>query len=225
MDSFHTIEVRWFYRGILPDEIVSWFNTLGKPLGKPDARSDFYLQSIAADLGVKLRQGNLEVKYRQQQLEAIEWAANLAEGSSDRDRQLYQLFASSKVEYWTKWICNDRAVPSSGTGTQGWIQVDKVRSQRLYRVEFDESIESIEIDTPRSDAAAIELTQLHLLEQDWWTIACEYLGNNISIDRQFIPLVKSLLIAYPASTTTPLVCCGYPQWLSTISANFSSSTD
>lgn len=206
MNGTQTLEVRWFYPGSLPVAVTNWFDTLGKNPSNPDTRTDVYLQSSSPDLGVKLRQGNLEVKYRQQQL-----------GNIQIDR-----FPEGHVEQWSKWICNE--VPSSEAGKQGWIQVDKVRYQRFYRVEFLDRIQLISIDTPRQNAAAIEITDLQLRGQSWWSIACEYLGNNISIDREFLPLVHSLLLNSPLSTSTP-ISGGYPQWLIENNRDLSISTD
>jgi hypothetical protein len=209
MDSFESIELRWFYSGSLPDEIANWFDTLlGEPLAAADARSDFYLQSSSPDVGVKIRQGNLEIKHLQQQF-----------GKIEIDR-----FGQSQVEQWSKWICHDRSA-SPTAGKQGWIQVDKVRQQRLYQVEFSDPIQLIPIGTPSKNAAAIELTTLQLRGQTWWTIACEYLGDNISIDRQFLPLVRCLIHKYPLSISIPSVAGGYPQWLMTNTDRLSSSTD
>ena len=200
MDNFQTIEVRWFYPGVLPDEIGNWFNQLGKQLEKIDTRSDFYLQSNSSDVGIKLRQGNLEVKYRQQDLGTI--AING--------------LANSQVEQWSKWICVDDSAgltPAKIAGKPGWLQVDKIRDRRLYRVDFAETVKLTQIATPTADIAAIEITQLQLQGQIWWTTACEYFGNNISID-QFSSLVRSLRSGFPASIpTTSSISCGYPQWL------------
>lgn len=129
-----------------------------------------------------------------------------------------------QIEQWTKWICNDLAAHPPEVGKQGWIQVDKVRYQRFYQVEFEETIELTSIATPRKNAAAIEITQLHL-RQPWWTIACEYLGDNISIDRQFVPLIRSLVYSYPYLTSAPIISSGYPQWLTIATKNFSDFTE
>ena len=123
MDNFQTIEVRWFYQGALPDEIGKWFDTVGERLENIDTRSDVYLQSSAPDIGVKLRQGNLEVKYRQQELGqfAIDGMGN------------------SRIEQWSKWICMDDGAgltPTKLADKSGWLKVDKIRDRRLYRVAF-----------------------------------------------------------------------------------------
>ena len=201
MSSTQTIEVRWFYRGNVPAAVATWFEAIGTPL-PPDSRSDLYLQCTSSDLGIKIRQGNLEVKYCHQQLGTIAIA-----GMDD-----------GRVQQWTKWICDDPSLELAGGEKQAWIQVAKIRHQRLYLVESIEPSRLIPILTPRQNAAAIEVTQLQLQGQPWWTIACEYLGDNINIEGQFLPLVRSLLIGYPGSESPSVVSDGYPQWLA---ANYS----
>ena len=98
-------------------------------------------------------------------------------------------------------------------GKLGWLKVDKIRDRRLYRVDFSDTVKLTQTATPTADIAAIEITQLQLQSQIWWTIACEYFGDNISID-QFGSLVRLLRAGYPTSISTIPISCGYPQWLS-----------
>ena len=203
MDNFQTIEVRWFYQGALPDEIGKWFDKVGERLEKIDTRSDVYLQSSSPDVGVKLRQGNLEVKYRQQEL----------------GRFAIDGMGNSRIEQWSKWICMDDGAglsPTKLADKPGWLKVDKIRDRRLYRVEFGEQIELTQLATPTADIAAIELTQLQVLDQNWWTVACEYFGKDLDIDRQFLPLVRMLCAGSSLSGDRVRVSCGYPQWLKAI---------
>jgi hypothetical protein len=200
VDNFQTIEVRWFYRGELPAEIAKWFGRLGTQLEKIDTRSDFYLQSSSPDVGVKLRHGNLEVKYRQQHLGTIS-----VDGLND-----------GCIERWSKWICIDEKsglTPTKIADLPGWLKVDKIRDRRLYAIKFGDEVQLTQIATPSAAIASIELTQLQLTDRHWWTISCEYFGDNIDLDRQFIPLVRSLRFGYPPSPSYPSISCGYPQWL------------
>ena len=208
MSSTQTIEVRWFYRGKVPEAVAIWFEVSGTPLPSPDSRSDVYLQSRSSDLGIKIRQGNLEVKYCHQQLGAIS-IASIDDGL---------------VQQWTKWICDDPSLELAGGEKQAWIQVAKIRHQRLYLVDFIEPIRLTPISTPCQNAAAIEVTQLQLQGQPWWTIACEYLGDNISIEGQFLPLVRSLLLGYPGAESASVLTGGYPQWLEANSDDLSNFT-
>jgi hypothetical protein len=199
MDNFQTIEVRWFYRGEIPAQIGNWFGTVGQRLENIDSRSDIYLQSSSPDVGVKLRQGNLEVKYRQQQIGRFTIA-----GCED-----------SRVECWSKWICADEGgvlTPTQFATKVGWLKVDKVRDRRLFRVEFGECLELIQVERPIAEIASIELTQLQALGQSWWTLACEYFGRDLEIDRQFLPLVSKLLAGSEFDRFVPQISCGYPQW-------------
>ncbi len=203
MDNFKTIEVRWFYPGVIPVDLLTWWNTLGEPV-VTDNRTDVYLQSSSPDVGVKLRQGNLEVKYRQARLGTIEING----------------FGSSHVEEWLKWICIDDSsslTPAQIADRSGWINVAKSRSQRLYQVEFGDKIQLRSIAKPQAGAAAIEITQLQVEQQIWWTIACEYLGDKLDLDRQFLPLVNALLSACPIADSDRSISGGYPQWLNEIS--------
>jgi hypothetical protein len=209
MNGTQTIELRWFYRGYLPAEIANWFDPLGTNGIDADARTDFYLQSNSPEVGIEIRQGNLEVKHLQQQFDKI-----------DIDR-----FRESNVEQWSKWICQDRSAHAPATGKQGWIQVDKVRQQRFYRVEFSDPLKLVPISTPRKNAVAIELTTLQLCGRAWWTLACEYLGDNIRIDRQFLPIVQTLLVGYPGTIATPSSSGGYPQWLMAVDRDLRICTD
>lgn len=66
-----TMELRWFYVGVIPEAIAQWFQQLelGKPLKPPSEREDTYLLVPGHEyLGLKLRQRNLEVKLRQAEL-------------------------------------------------------------------------------------------------------------------------------------------------------------
>jgi hypothetical protein len=211
LDNFKTTEVRWFARGALPDELFTWFEELGEPLAKADNRTDVYLQSSSPDLGVKLRQGNLEVKYRQAKL-----------GTIDIDGKI------SQVEQWSKWICIDdaaRFTPENIADRSGWIKVGKVRYQRLYQVKFTDPIELTSIAQPTDGAAAIEITQLQLNNHSWWTIACEYLGDKIDLECQFCPLVKLLLLGSPLPINNSSISCGYPEWLNSHKVDISVFTD
>ncbi len=202
MNNFKTIEVRWFYPGVIPADLLTWWDTFGEPV-VTNNRTDVYLQSSSSDLGIKLRQGNLEVKYRQARL-----------GTMEIDKM-----GSSQVEQWLKWICVDDSsglTPAQFADQSGWIKVVKSRSQRMFQVEFTDKIQLRSIVKPQAGAAAIEITQLQVQQQIWWTIACEYLGDKLDLDRQFLPLVNSLLSSDPILNLGRSISCGYPQWLNTI---------
>ncbi|TFG71830.1 MAG: hypothetical protein E4H27_03810, partial [Anaerolineales bacterium] len=58
-----SIETRWFFQGTVQPEVVRWFTT-PLALAQPP-RIDTYLYSPGThDLGVKLREGRIEIKQR-----------------------------------------------------------------------------------------------------------------------------------------------------------------
>lgn len=114
-----SLEIRWFYPGKLPVATSNWFeqDALGGKMQSPEAREDIYLYSPGCEhLGIKLRQGRLEIKWRNAQLGVGCWKG-----------------VEGKLEKWSKW-CEDSTGESFGAEVLAgsWISVKKVRSQRLY---------------------------------------------------------------------------------------------
>ena len=56
MTPYRTHEVRWFWKGDVPDATRTWFDRLG-PAVEGESRTDHYLAPTSDALGVKLREG------------------------------------------------------------------------------------------------------------------------------------------------------------------------
>lgn len=119
---FNSLELRWFLSGKLPSDVVTWFeqDELGGQLRSPEAREDVYLYTPECEyMGIKLRQGRLEIKWRQAELEILSFAK-----------------VEGKLEKWGKWLCEDPTAesfkPENVLGQKSWVSVKKVRSQRSY---------------------------------------------------------------------------------------------
>ncbi|BAY35854.1 hypothetical protein NIES2111_01710 [Nostoc sp. NIES-2111] len=87
-------EIRWFYPGRIPEGIKVWFHQycLIDQEQLPQEREDVYLYIPGSDfLGIKLREGSLEVKWRTAELGVVSFGE----------------LVSGKAEKWTKWSCND----------------------------------------------------------------------------------------------------------------------
>ncbi|MGF1538822.1 MAG: hypothetical protein ACFB4J_20365, partial [Elainellaceae cyanobacterium] len=88
-----TLETRWFYPGELPFEISQWFDTdcIGSyvdPNHPFTERDDQYFLTPGCELlSLKLREGNLELKWRQQELDTVSASAEWG----------------GKIEQWLKW--------------------------------------------------------------------------------------------------------------------------
>src|SRR2546427_265985 len=91
---FTTAEVRWFFEGPVPDEIEQWFCRSNLAL-KAAPREDHYLLFPAVlGLGLKLREGRLEVKTLIKTLGVRSFTADVA----------------GTVEVWKKEAYGDPAV-------------------------------------------------------------------------------------------------------------------
>lgn len=184
-----TLELRWFNRGMLPAEVEHWFQTdsPGNRLGSPEQREDWYLYTPNCDyLNIKLRQGNLEVKWRKAQLGILQLSADW----------------QGNAETWLKWSCQDPTeqslVPVDIVGQQPWIPVQKVRSQRLY------------------EDITFELTQLTVKNDHWWSIAFEVGTPEVNQLDQFESIVSQVAKTYRGSELLADNSYAYPHWLSLV---------
>lgn len=179
-----SIELRWFYPGKLPEDISAWFNadSLCQP---PEHRQDIYLL-VAPDcdyMGVKLRQGRLEVKWRKAELGTISFG-NLVEG---------------KLEKWGKWLCEDRTKesfqPQGVINKSEWIRVQKMRQQHTQR------------------DCSVEITQLGINGDFWWSLAFEAIGENEDAIASLQALGSKIFADYQFHQLQVQDSFAYPLWL------------
>lgn len=182
-----SIELRWFYPGNLPEEISTWFkaDNLAQPLLPPEQREDIYL-FVDPDcdyMGIKLRQGRLEVKWRRAELGTISFG-NLVEG---------------KLEKWGKWFCEDSTGESfqpQGVVTKSkWIRVKKVRQQRTER------------------DCSMEITQLGINGNNWWSIAFEAIGEENASLANLQAVGSQVFQNYSSLQLQVQDSFAYPSWL------------
>jgi hypothetical protein len=176
-----TIELRWFYPGMLPELMKDWFD--GDIGVNPESREDFYLKLPNCEyLGIKLRQGRLEVKLRQAELGKLNFGDNVA----------------GKAEKWVKWMCEEpeaeTLINQNQKAQPDWVRVQKIRWQRKY------------------SGCNVELTQLSLRGDDWWSLAFEILE-----EEGMMQLEASANLLFQKSCPVKLQIqdfYAYPHWLS-----------
>lgn len=166
-----TYEVRWFNSGDIPENIESWFkhNCLVSPTKLPEKREDVYLYTPKCNyLGIKLRQGGLEVKWRCPETEIMQ------SGSSIK----------GNVEKWKKWRCYDSTGESFSvqqmTDNPVWVKVEKVRYSQLYTV-VSKLPKAVSTDIDIDNGCSLELTSVEINETKWWSIALEAFGENFNL--------------------------------------------
>jgi hypothetical protein len=184
-----TLEIRWFEYGTIPIAVKRWFDEFcpGESLEWKSQREDLYLYLPKYEaLNFKLRQGNLELKWRRAELGTQQFKAVESAISWD-----------GKIEQWLK-LSLKNLFPSRLINVKSWVAVNKVRSQRSYL------------------GANCELTQLNVNNEFWWTIALEMPKRTADDINQFHRLIERVNQTYQGPELSLLKSYAYPQWLAII---------
>ncbi|MCD4697878.1 MAG: hypothetical protein K8S16_16760, partial [Bacteroidales bacterium] len=141
-----TAEIRWFYKGVIPKTINSWFENLDGLIEQQDERIDLYLMiKDTGSIGIKFREERFELKQKSKDLGILEFSPNI----------------SGNAELWKKWSfeSRDNTLPL-GEKTKGeWIEV--VKARKLQKFIFDHKGKiSLGFDNYRSDGCNVELTKV-----------------------------------------------------------------
>ncbi|WP_341526538.1 hypothetical protein WKK05_28960 [Nostoc sp. UHCC 0302] len=204
---FTSNELRWFYPGTIPEDIEVWFrqNCLIDQMQLPEVREDWYLYTPKCDfLGIKLRQGRLEAKWRQAEFGVVHFGE----------------FVEGKAEKWRKWFCDDPTgesfQPATFLRTSSWINVQKVRNNQLYQVLPDYSTQPVATKEHIDNGCSLEVT--HLISQDhaWWSLAFEAFGEDDRLIGNLGALASRVFNTYRGSKLQVEDSYAYPHWLGLI---------
>ena len=197
-------EVRWFHRGNLTDQTMSWFAD-GKTLGA-ETRTDRYLVFPGTESGgVKLRtykeKRNLEVKLLRGAAEPISLTPSV----------------SGRTDCWVKWSYGDapvHALVQALMGTaNGFVDVEKVRSLRKFSM--DRGVPEEVAETAMPDVGCgVELTRLTVRSEAWWTFAFEAFGPPDRVRGILDTVARAYLVTRPpVDAFATANSCSYPGWL------------
>jgi hypothetical protein len=197
-------ELRWFYPGTIPEDIEVWFqqNCLIDQMQPPEKGEDQYLYAPECDyLGIKLRQGRLEVKWRKAEFGAV----RLAE------------FIEGKVEKWAKWICDDPTgesfQPATVLGNSTWVNVQKVRYSQSYKILSDFSVQPVVTNELSENGCDVEITHLLIQNHAWWSLAFEAFGEDTLLMGNLQATANLLLNTYQCSKLLIANSYAYPHFL------------
>ena len=200
---FPTSEIRWFNKGQLPEDMLQWFyNHPGKPEEKAE-RTDYYLLHTGPSLGIKLREGKIEIKQRKTQMGIMEFM-NQQEG-----------FA----EQWGKWSFsideeNPDIIPLIRPSSD-WLPVTKKRFLLRYAWEH-ERIFPVSTDAQYMQACDTELSVIHCNDETWWSLCFEAFGREGQNTKK-LKQVTSWLFDPPAPQHFESGhSFAYPYWLSLV---------
>ena len=200
---FPTVEVRWFYKGAVPPRVEAWFlQGEGEPDQQP-SRVDYYLRVVdGASLGVKLREGRIEVKQRYGQYGAERF----------RER------TSGRVAHWRKWSFElarmQAEMGNLGIPDLSWIKVRKERWLRRYEVNGEEVVVAASDRGYLAPGCEVELTRVYLAGDASWTVCLEAFGGEDAVGSALLPVARHV---FEATHNPPALgvedSYGYPRWL------------
>ena len=191
-----TREVRWFDRGEIPPELQSWFDRLGEKQVQPP-RVDLYLAGMDASVGIKLREGLLEIKPRLE----------------DFGIQMFLTGVAGRVGNWSKWSFSLADGDWPGSEAAHWIPVEKVRQIFYFRFDHGEIALSKPGEIPES-GGGLELTAVSLAgEERWWTLGFEVIGPQEEQGEILTRLVRHVFDRQSSPMLSVEKSLSYPEWL------------
>lgn len=224
---FRSAEVRWFLPGTEKwDDLLDWFtrhgqlplihdnSTIPQPEAAPFVRQeqprsdDYLLLPDCATVGVKQRQGRLEVKA-------------LVAGP----RPFAQAGVVGHTDQWVKWSLQPSAaialeLEADLCQAGSWRQVEKQRYTQKYAAGVG-GVTAVSPDTWPAAGCNVEITRLSVAAHppDWLTVGFEAFGP----PNQIADLLAAAVIAFMAGYGLPPLplaeenSCSYPAWLRLLS--------
>lgn len=189
-----TVEVRWFLPmdppkrpALFPDETV------------PATRTDWYARSHPG-CGIKLREGNLDVKLL------------------ERDLGIRDLGGiHGRVEQWRKWIYEAGEGPTprmEDLAPTGWIAVQKTRSLLPFSMDGDEPRQ---VELWPETGCQFEWTEVTVARERLLTIGFEAFGDEAQLESNLIKTTSVVLPQLPEVLPFHVAASlSYSRWLETI---------
>jgi hypothetical protein len=216
-----TLEVRWFCPGPLAENgsaLEDWLRSHPKYDGSgapaaiawapapPASRQDRYLVVPGHDdMGIKWREGRLEIKGREAVL-GHQWFAPGIEGWCER--WLKWSYAGEAIERRFGGLFRDRAA-------NGIVTVEKRRLQRHLRLDPSGVVVEVSPGDQRERGIDVELAQVRIAGRPGelhWSLAFEAFPSDAASER-FAQVVRFFLEGCPALPLSADRSMSYPRWL------------
>ncbi|MCD4732594.1 MAG: hypothetical protein K8R74_18490, partial [Bacteroidales bacterium] len=157
-------EIRWFIKGKIPTSVFDWFIGLNSNYVNQPERTDHYLLLKSNDsLGIKLREGRIEIKQLKQYIGQISPGKNIV----------------GNAETWNKWsfeLDQAKKILSKDLLKNEWLAITKNRILVNYGI-TEENIVSQKKPISYQNGCITELTSINLNNEDWWSFGLEAYGE------------------------------------------------
>ena len=158
-----TVEVRWFFTGDIPISVQDWFTAAAPSAAGEAPRDDYYLNIEDQNgLGIKIREGRLEVKERQFSLGICRFHKAII----------------GRMDSWAKWGINLKISISKPANQVAdiWVPVTKERQMNSYILtEGNWRSRGGKLGI-KEEGCEIELSKINISSRIWWTFAFEAPG-------------------------------------------------
>ena len=212
-------EVRWFSKGGADDALEQWI-TSGGLAESQEQRVDRYLVLPGCTtVGIKIREGNFEVKARTSPSEFVAYTDTVAG------------FCNSWVK-WSRPLDDLPGVAAPGGDDERWVFVRKQRAVRLFSLESGEpeevaygghwlaagcQVEKTDIEVlPSTDGNKQPEDVDWSLAERWWSFSFEAFGESAQLLRNLDVTVRYVAHSEPAIALGRNDSMSYPEWLSAL---------
>lgn len=198
-----TIELRWFFEGEPDSAVLRWFNR-GQEVDwttLPGRTDDYLAMPGVLDLGVKLREGRVEIKGCWEELGAQELSKGVV----------------GVPERWVKWSYGreetEGLASALETASLPQVSVQKQRLQRQFALPIGQAPREVPLYSPVDRVAFAELARVVVDEATHWSLGLEASPDDSLMPEQLTALAERLLGDVPVSLDES-AARGYPAWLS-----------
>jgi hypothetical protein len=207
---FSSAEIRWFYPGHVPPEVMRWFKNAGIHLNQQPERIDYYLEVPQSDfLGLKFREGRVELKQRYGEIE--KWRCHDS--------------VIGWIEYWTKWGYEVKDLEAARATIRdhpgSWNGVVKNRSLHLYEITDRGRISGCLPGIFPPMGCGWEVTQIRLEgdKRSWWSMGFEAFGPAEKLRYALLEAINHVMPPTEVIELAPENSYGYPHWLNKVINN------
>lgn len=161
---YKTKEMRWFFREE-NHHLETWFASHGIKFDGRDETTDIYLNAEQDNIGIKLRDGNIETK----RLRSVPRGRKSFNGNS------------GYIEEWVKWSFaveepDDEYIGIVERKEKNWIEVIKNRLA-VHIADTKGKLSVRPVSAGLDFGCQVEYTKVRIGDSMWYTFALEWSGN------------------------------------------------